>query len=424
MGETQDSVTRKVAGDEWLRLIMNKGEETRNSGRAREGPKIPSNSCREFQPMVVVIGPYEYGYFECRCTASDKMKMACQFVQDSGISVEILYNKVADVASKARKFYDELSLRRLSNEKFTQMLFLDGCFILQFLFSFLRKPQNLNMFLVEDVYYIKLNLLSLSRQLPFPVLQSLMSLRFKEEEGMELINDFIDHIRAVPPQQGSSKEAIGKSVRCYIWSPLEQESQDQPAHLFELFHRKLINNRKVIDHSQSRTWHASRSAKDLKATGIRFRPNRTNDLTDVKFKSTVLGGILELPRFTIDVSSESLLLQLMEYERVVHTSGELWVTSYICFLDALIQDAEDVKVLRSEGILFNNLGGDQQVADLIHKMAKHQLPNRRAYSDARQRIGSHHKGINKEWIAERLRVYLTNLWIFIAISAAIFWFVQ
>ncbi|KAJ6332131.1 hypothetical protein OIU76_010507 [Salix suchowensis] len=261
------------------------------------------------------------------------------------------------------------------------MLFLDGCFILQLLFSILRKPQNLNMFPVEDIYSIKLNLLSLSRQLPFPVLQSLMSLRFKEEEGMELINDFIDHIRAVPPQQGSSKEAIGKSVRCYIWSPLEQESQDQPAHLLELFHRKLINNRKVIDHSQTRTWHASRSAKDLKATGIRFRPNRTNDLTDVN---------------------------LMEYERVVDTSGELWVTSYICFLDSLIQDAEDVKVLRSEGILFNNLGGDQQVADLIHEMASHRLPNRRAYSDARQRIGSHHKGINKEWIAERLRVYLTN----------------
>ncbi|KAG5242580.1 UPF0481 protein [Salix suchowensis] len=401
MGETQDSVTRKVAGDEWLRLIMNKGEETRNSGRAREGPKIPLISCQEFRPLVTV-GPYEYGPAGRRYTTSDKMKMACQFVQDSGISVEILYNKVADVASKARKFYDELSMGRLSNEKFTQMLFLDGCFILQFLFSFLRKPQNLNMFPVEDVYYIKLSLLSLSRQLPFPVLQSLMSLRFKEEEGMELINDFIDHIRAVPPQQGSSKEAIGKSVRCYIWSPLEQESQDQPAHLFELFHRKLINNRKVIDHSQTRTWHASRSAKDLKATGIRFRPNRTNDLTDVKFKSTVLGGILELPRFTIDDSSKSLLSNLMEYERVVDTSGELWVTSYICFLDSLIQDAEDVKVLRSEGILFNNLGGDQQVADLIHEMASHRLPNRCAYSDARQRIGSHHKGINKEWIAERL----------------------
>ncbi|KAJ6741716.1 PROTEIN putative (DUF247)-RELATED-RELATED [Salix viminalis] len=289
------------------------------------------------------------------------------------------------------------------------MLFLDGCFILQFLFSFLRKPQNLNMFLVEEVYYIKLSLLLLSRQLPFPVLQSLMSLRFKEEEGMELINDFIDHIRAVPPQQGSSKEAIAKVCSLlYLVTTGARISRSACSSPFELFHRKLINNRKVIDHSQTRTWHASRSAKDLKATGIRFRPNRTNDLTDVKFKSTVLGGILELPRFTIDVSSESLLLHLMEYERVVDTSGELWVTSYICFLDSLIQDAEDVKVLRSEGILFNNLGRDQQVADLIHEMAKHRLPNRCAYSDARQRIGSHHKGINKEWIAERLRVYLTN----------------
>ncbi|KAJ6314148.1 hypothetical protein OIU78_017746 [Salix suchowensis] len=42
------------------------------------------------------------------------MKMACQFVQDSVISVKILCNKVADVASEARKFYDELSIGTVS----------------------------------------------------------------------------------------------------------------------------------------------------------------------------------------------------------------------------------------------------------------------------------------------------------------------
>ncbi|KAB5524682.1 hypothetical protein DKX38_022431 [Salix brachista] len=87
---------------------MNEREETRNSGRAREGPKIPLISCQEFRPLVTV-GPYEYGPAGRRYTTSDKMKMACQFVQDSVISVKILCNKVADVASEARKFYDELS---------------------------------------------------------------------------------------------------------------------------------------------------------------------------------------------------------------------------------------------------------------------------------------------------------------------------
>ncbi|KAJ6744355.1 PROTEIN PHOSPHATASE 1 REGULATORY SUBUNIT [Salix purpurea] len=68
---------------------MNEREETRNSGRAREGPKIPLISCQEFRPLVTV-GPYEYGPAGRRYTASDKMKMACQFVQDSVISMKIL----------------------------------------------------------------------------------------------------------------------------------------------------------------------------------------------------------------------------------------------------------------------------------------------------------------------------------------------
>uniref|UniRef100_A0A6N2K8U0 Uncharacterized protein n=1 Tax=Salix viminalis TaxID=40686 RepID=A0A6N2K8U0_SALVM len=156
-----------------------------------------------------------------------------------------------------------------------------------------------------------------------------MSLRFKEEEGMELINDFIDHIRAVPPQQGSSKEAtrVLSFVMYYMVTTGARISRSACSSL-ELFHR-LDYQQQESDRSLSKT---------LKQQGFASGQTPDNDLTDVKFKSTVLGGILELPRFTIDDSSKSLLLNLMEYEWVVDTSGELWVTSYICFLDSLIQD--------------------------------------------------------------------------------------
>ena len=45
------------------------------------------------------------------------------------------------------------------------------------------------------------------------------------------------------------------------------------------------------------------------------------------------------------------------------------VTSYICFLGSLIDDADDVKELRSRHILCNFLGSDEEVTRIFHEIA-------------------------------------------------------
>ncbi|MBA0860120.1 hypothetical protein Goshw_014218, partial [Gossypium schwendimanii] len=46
----------------------------------------------------------------------------------------------------------------------------------------------------------------------------------------------------------------------------------------------------------------------------------------------------------------------------------------ICFLDSLIDEAEDVKDLRDAGILYNGLGSDEEVAKLFNKMNTDLVP--------------------------------------------------
>jgi hypothetical protein len=88
------------------------------------------------------------------------------------------------VASRERKYYIEGESNQLKNEEFAQMMFFDGCFILQFLFCLLKQPEKLKMS-SHDVVSVARDLFLLENQLPFEVLNELTRLRFGGE-NMEL----------------------------------------------------------------------------------------------------------------------------------------------------------------------------------------------------------------------------------------------
>ncbi|KAF5176147.1 hypothetical protein FRX31_034263 [Thalictrum thalictroides] len=85
------------------------------------------------------------------------------------------------------------------------------------------------------------------------------------------------------------------------------------------------------------------------------------------------------------------------------------VTSYICLMDELINEADDVKELCSEGILYNELGSDQQVADLFNQMPYQLTPYLRIY---------HHVKINMAKHYAKKRIRFLSSWTSIGVTAA------
>ncbi|KAL9373622.1 hypothetical protein Peur_033242 [Populus x canadensis] len=368
---------------EWLAFIVTEGQikTGNNQMQAPQIPKVPrllrqvQSNQKCYDPSLVSIGPYHHGKPELRDMEKLKVTFTRKFVDDSGICIEDFYCKVAEVAIGARRCYAEDSTDEFDDEKFTQIMFLDGCFILQFIVFLLRRPVDLKM-PGHQVVLVKRDLLLLENQLPFQVIWSLMNLRETE-----------DH---------------------------------QPVHLLGLLHTDHIN-KEACSHCSTRSsdWYSYRSAKDLRTVGIRFRPNWTNAYSDVEFKSSVRGSRLILPPVTIEESFKSVLLNLIAYETCCDASGELWVTSYACFLDSLIQDVEDVKVLQSEGV-FSIFVREQEVADLFNQMSRNLVPNPYAYSDVKRLIELDHKSMIKKWVAEWLHDYFSSPWSFIALVAATF----
>ncbi|GMN55498.1 hypothetical protein TIFTF001_024620 [Ficus carica] len=122
------------------------------------------------------------------------------------------------------------------------------------------------------------------------------------------------------------------------------------------------------------------SIQDLKSVGIDLKPSGTCSMRDVSFTSLCLAGRLKLPPMIVDDSTWPTFLNLIAYEMCPDNfSTNYEVTSYICFLNRLIECPNDVKELRSANILHNLLGPDNDVVQLLNEMAKDLVPNAEVY---------------------------------------------
>ncbi|XP_052877403.1 uncharacterized protein LOC128283992 [Gossypium arboreum] len=133
------------------------------------------------------------------------------------------------------------------------------------------------------------------------------------------------------------------------------------------------------------------------------------------FKHIFFVGKLRLPPITVDDST----MNLIAYEMCPDFDNDFTVTSYMCFLDSLIDGAEDVRKLSDAGILYNGLGSDEEVAKLFNKMNTDLIPNPMIYGGVKRKIHNHCKNM---WINHAARAYNTYFsirWTFLAFVGAI-----
>ncbi|CAK7342744.1 unnamed protein product [Dovyalis caffra] len=401
-----------VPENEWLRSIISDEQGVTISQLPRPTiPRVPlifsgidQSNKKCYEPLLVSIGPYHHGKLpDYQEMENSKVTMARQFVQQSGKHIEDIYKKVVDLAEQARRCYAEDESFKL--DEFTRMMFLDGCFLIQFMHCLLDDHESLKM-TSHAAAMVTRDVLLLENQLPFLFLKSLMNLRFgNDEKGMKLIKDFIKHIRAMPRQRDSCRKKISKFFSKTIKRLLASntnpkgvtvEEYSDAGHLLELFHMHFVGRNVPIECSRTSVYRYH-PAMDLRRVGIHFKPSKTNQFTDVHFKPTWLAGRLQIPPLTIDDSTKSLLLNLVAYEACTSNQA-LWVTSYICFMDSLIDHPEDVRELRLQGILLITLGSEQEVAKLFNEIANYLVPNPYAFNKVKKGIESHYRNTFKRWI--------------------------
>lgn len=101
----------------------------------------------------------------------------------------------------------------------------------------------------------------------------------------------------------------------------------------------------------------------------------------------------------------------------------LKVTSYIFFMDTIIDSDMDVALLHRVGILINALGSDKGVAKLFNSLSRDITVDRHGVLDVvRMSMSDYCKKPWNRWRANLIHTYFRNPWAIVSLVAAIFLF--
>ncbi|KAL2556154.1 Plant protein of unknown function [Forsythia ovata] len=366
---------------------------------------------KAYKPQTVSFGPYHYGEEHLKAMEEHKHRALLHFLKRSRKPIERYVDALAEVVDDLKDAYDQLHpVWQQDTEAFLKLMILDGCFILEILHT---ATQALDDYASNDpifsnhgrlyiVPYLKRDMLMLENQLPLLVLEKIVAVEKEKTRGEEkyvtnLILEFF-----------SQKNTVKNMEKCL--------------HLLDVYRKSLLQEprqKKHINKSGNEVHPGGdeiiRSATELNEAGIRIKKSNTRSLKDISFH----GGVLKLPLIVVDDTTESMYLNLIAFERL-HVGAGNEVTSYIFFMDNIIDSARDVSLLRSCGIILNAIGSDKAVANLFNSLSKDvTLDPNGSLDEVHKNVSDYCKKPWNAWRADIMHNYFRNPWAILSVIAAI-----
>ncbi|KAK9268721.1 hypothetical protein L1049_000482 [Liquidambar formosana] len=416
VGKKPSPTNNSVDGGGDLHIPIRTAEEDETSNRSqalklmhkfprmlRDSKFYSENHCK---PSAVSIGPYHstnhtLQHLELKSRIAEEFHQKVK-TDELQAFLDKFVRKIEE--HNVEQQYIEIDLDK---KTFTEMMFRDGCFILGFIECILtRRVKKLGM-KNNLIKLMQKDLFLLENQLPYKVLQVLIEL-IEVNEGLyeDMLWKFI--------KQNNNFLLPQKKYRSL-------RDGAKPSHLLELQLRTLIgkpSGPKPVSRPRDRRDYIRlfRCVKELKGAGIKFMPNQTGCIKDINFCRYGIYGTLTLPRMIINKSTRQTIVNLIAYEEEQNKS---WFTSYIYFLDLLIDDAGDVKELRTAGILDCCLSSDEEVAKLFNEIGTDLEPDTDTYSGIKEQIDGYFIFRRKlsavVWLVEGIHSHFKDSWAIFAL---------
>lgn len=433
-------------------ITTNERQKSVNAESSQTKPRIQAvtdllrnrpDSAELFEPRVVAIGPFHASNPHLKPMEKHKIAAAEKFTsqQTTDQQLELFMKEQFRHAALAARF-SYYPLPEIDDEEFVNMMFIDGCFLLHFIDrSLTNKTEELSMpvhlhgFIMKDMFLLE-------NQLPMEVLESLMS-GLKRVDLKKFVAKIIGEESG--PSQPTSPSVQGRpelpaapkhvadglieleagtaikgapSATATPSSP-RKPKQPAPVHLLDLLRTEILGEAEPPCPT-SRKWDTFRSIMELKEVGINLAASTSRQLRSIQLERGWVYSTLSLPPFIVDDLTRSRLLNLIAFEMCPDVRSDYGITSYVWFIDRLIDVPGDVKELRSEKILLNALGSDEQVAELFNGLTKDLSPDFKAYQSVTNGIRSHCDSKIRVYVVGGLHTHFSTPWAIIGFCAAAF----
>ncbi|KAF8010441.1 hypothetical protein BT93_J1159 [Corymbia citriodora subsp. variegata] len=428
---------------------------------------------KEYQPQVVSFGPYHHHDYHLCPMEEHKYRARGQFLQRSGKSLEHFLESLRKVEHELMDSYNALDpiWKEGTEDRFLKLMITEGCFMLEIMWAAMMEKNdyapNDPIFSTHSYItpYIRRDMLMLENQLPMLVLYQLFAIGNNDKEADECINKLILlfysinkgkmrmgrclHVLDVfrkgllmesekdqHERENVGREEISRSKLKEIKpivpfaTLLNKLENGEPeagedyknsrntgimgmGHVVDVFRKCLPKKTKKVQHK------IIRSATELEEAGIQFEKSKTSSLNDISFA----GGVLELPVIMVDDAIESNFLNVMTFERL-HIGAGTGVTSYVIFMDNIINDERDVALLHAQGIIQNAIGSNEAVAELFNSLCKKvTLESNNTLKTVQEDISKHCEKPWNRWRANLNRTYyFKNPWTIPSLAATILLF--
>ncbi|KAM3690767.1 hypothetical protein ACB098_09G148500 [Castanea mollissima] len=362
------------------------------------------------EPRVVSIGPIHHGKPKYRLAEEYKLTLAEYFIIESGKTHKELYMVIKNNIEQLRKCFDEEVIHNYNDEALAWMLFVDGCATLKFIDSVVEKKVKDFKIKNGQVAFVQQDLFLLENQLPYQILDDLIKNSNEGEKLRKSVQTFIDMHSMRAKTKGEKTE--------------ETPPNKEPVHLLDLLRNRLLccTSTSPENNSNQEDWNSFRNVQELKAVGIHLKSSNDNCLRNITFikKGNFYGGTLSLPPIIVDDSTGPKFFNLIAYEMCPDFENDYGVSSYISFLDSLIDESKDVIDLRNAGILRNFLGSDDEVARVFNKIGSDLVPNLEIYKGVRREIQQYYDKRRMLWITQVIHDHFSSPWTVVAFIAGLF----
>ncbi|PWA97080.1 hypothetical protein CTI12_AA032830 [Artemisia annua] len=368
-------------------------------------------SPNSFDPRVVSIGPLHREDENVQAFEGRKSNYIHDLLKriksPREKTLEACVQKVAASIKQIKGCY--AGIKAYDDTEFAKMMVMDACFILEFIYWYSEpeKKTQLNKLLAQSIIY---DLVLLENQIPFFVLNDIFLCTIKKFEPDNSLIEFICPVLKFL----NLFEANIKISNIRI---------DATTHILGLLHQCYQPRSKTLSYFSSSTIH---SAVELDRAGVNFKPNRDKKwpmAMEVKLhlhrflcfpwswgKPTIRMPVLRVHHFT-----ELVLRNIIAYEQ--SSLGDNYVTSYGIAMDRLIDTQEDVAKLVESKVLVNNMGSNEEAANMMNSICKEVAWVHRGPDKHGKKLDTYCKDYWPKNIARLRRTYFSNPWSIIALIA-------
>ncbi|XWS29786.1 hypothetical protein CRYUN_Cryun24cG0060300 [Craigia yunnanensis] len=355
---------------EWIISIKEKLEQARQDDAAGSWEKLSiyrvphylrEGDIKAYVPQIVSLGPYHHGKRRLRQMDQHKWRSLHRVLKRTNQEIQVYLDSMKEHEERALDCYE--GTITLGSNEFVEMLVLDGCFVLELFqgaavgFQRLGYARNDPVFAMRgSKYAIHRDMIMLENQLPLFVLDRLLGIQLGK-----------------PDQKGKfAKLAIR------FFDPLMPT--DEP----------LTKN--DINRLGSSLGHTNTFDPFSDLGGLHC--------LDVFRRSLLRSGPKPLPRMWLKKSND--------------------ITSYVIFMDNLINSHGDVGYFHYFGIIEHWLGSNAEITDLFNRLCQEVVfdTNNSYLSQLSEDVNRYYNHRWNAWRAALKHRYFNNPWAIISFFAA------